>query len=246
VGLSLTDDPTLFLTGDSHHYERRVIGPSQHVIAGGGGAFVHGTGVRRPPPGHEPARAYPDASQSRRLARTVPWHVVTGTAGVLPHLLSALLAVLQLRAFAIGSVAGWFTTAALAAAAIAAMVSTMSLKGRRRGAALALAAVHGLAIALLPLLLGWAVSHGTGIRPTMLVTAAAMAVAGPMLLGGYLLALVYTGLDPWTAYSALGHPGYKHFVRLCVRQDGRVEAWVIGKDDPLSRAAPALIDRFDW
>ena len=34
--------------------------------------------------------------------------------------------------------------------------------------------------------------------------------------------LVVTGLEPWSAYSAIGHPGFKHFVRLHVRPDGRL------------------------
>jgi hypothetical protein len=44
----------------------------------------------------------------------------------------------------------------------------------------------------------------------------------------------------------LGHPGFKHFVRLYVRGDGRVEAWVIGKQDTLGEGQPRLIDRFEW
>ena len=73
-GLSLKSDPTCYLTGDSHHYERREVGPSMHVIAGGGGSFVHGTRVHRYPRGRKPACAFPDAKTSRRLAaeRAVP------------------------------------------------------------------------------------------------------------------------------------------------------------------------------
>ena len=44
----------------------------------------------------------------------------------------------------------------------------------------------------------------------------------------------------------LGHPGYKHLLRLCVHPDGKVEAWTIGKDDTLGKERPALIDRFEW
>jgi hypothetical protein len=57
---------------------------------------------------------------------------------------------------------------------------------------------------------------------------------------------VVTGLEPWSAYSAIGHPGFKHFVRLHVRPDGRVEGWTIGKDDPLAPGPPVLIDHFEW
>ncbi len=38
-------DPTLVLSGDIHHYERSREGPSVHVVAGGGGAFIHGARV---------------------------------------------------------------------------------------------------------------------------------------------------------------------------------------------------------
>ena len=73
-GLTLKSDPTCYLTGDSHHYERRVVGPSMHVIAGGGGAFVHGTRVHRYPRGKEPACAFPDAEDQPppRRQRAVP------------------------------------------------------------------------------------------------------------------------------------------------------------------------------
>lgn len=245
-GLAMREDPTLFLTGDSHHYERRRFGPSQQVIAGGGGAFVHGTRVHAYRPGTEPERTYPDAVTSRRLAASVPWHIVKGTAGLLPHLFCALLAWLQVHAFAIGPITGWSATAVLAAASVVAMVATMSLKGNRPGAAMGVAAAHGVALALLPLGIGWLFSQAMGNVLSELGTAVVMGLAGPLLVGHYLLILVVTGLDPWTAYSTLGHPGYKHFVRLCVHPSGRVDGWVIGKDNPLSSDPPTLIDRFSW
>jgi hypothetical protein len=47
-------------------------------------------------------------------------------------------------------------------------------------------------------------------------------------------------------FAALGHPGFRHFVRLCVHPEGKVEGFVIGKDDPVGEGAPTLIDRFVW
>ena len=44
----------------------------------------------------------------------------------------------------------------------------------------------------------------------------------------------------------LGHPGFKHFVRLRLSPDGTIDAWVVGKDDPLCNHMPWLIDRFTW
>src|SRR5262249_8480182 len=38
---SLDSDKLLYLTGDAHHYERRAVGDSMQIIAGGGGALVH-------------------------------------------------------------------------------------------------------------------------------------------------------------------------------------------------------------
>ena len=48
-----------------------------------------------------------------------------------------------------------------------------------------------------------------------------------------LLVLALTGLEPHQGFAVLGHPGYRHFVRLCVHPSGEVEGFVIGKDDPL-------------
>ena len=46
--------------------------------------------------------------------------------------------------------------------------------------------------------------------------------------------------------AALGHPGFRHFVRLCVHPSGRIEGFVIAKDDPLGKGSPVLVDRFVW
>ena len=50
------------------------------------------------------------------------------------------------------------------------------------------------------------------------------------------------------AFGALAHPGYKHFVRMRVRRDGSaIDAWVLGKVDPLRKDEPVvLVDRFTW
>jgi hypothetical protein len=54
------------------------------------------------------------------------------------------------------------------------------------------------------------------------------------------------GLEHHQGFAALGHPGFRHFVRLCVDPSGRIEAFVIGKDDPLGEGPPVLVDRFAW
>jgi hypothetical protein len=244
-GLSLKCDATCYLTGDSHHYERRAIGPSMHVIAGGGGSFVHGTRVHRHP-SRKPACAFPDAKTSRRLAFSVPLQLVLGTAGLLPHVGCAALAALQFSMFGAGLVAGWSTTAAVAAAAVFFMYQAVLKRRERPAATFAVALVHGPLLALAPLGVGWLLLRVMPAVASGLVDVAAMAVVGPLIIGHFLLALVMTGLEHHHAYAVLGHPGFKHFVRLCVHADGRVEAWAIGKDDTLGEGPPRLIDRFEW
>ena len=66
--LSLERDRVFYLTGDMHHYERRAPGgESLHVIAGGGGAFLHGTRVSPSPWGRRPAPT------PRRRRRGASW-----------------------------------------------------------------------------------------------------------------------------------------------------------------------------
>jgi hypothetical protein len=245
-GLSLKRDATCYLTGDSHHYERREIGPSMHVIAGGGGSFVHGTRVHRHQRGRRPACAFPDAATSRRLALSVPLQLVLGTAGLLPHAGCAALAALQFSMFGAGFLAGWLTTAVVAAAAVFFMYQAVLKRRERPWATLAVALVHGPLLALAPLGVGWLLMRVMPAIASGLVDVAAMAFVGPLIIGHFLLALVMTGLEHHHAYAVLGHPGFKHFVRLCVRANGRVEAWTIGKADTLGDGPPQLIDRFEW
>jgi hypothetical protein len=245
-GLSLKVDPTCHLTGDSHHYERREVGPSMHVIAGGGGSFVHGTRVRGYTRGKKPACVFPDAKTSRRLAISVPLQLVLGTAGLLPHVGCALLAALQFSMFGAGLLAGWLTTALVAALAVFFMYQAVLKRRERPWATLSVALVHGPLLALAPIGVGWLLLRVMPAVASGLVDVLAMAFAGPLVIGHFLLALVMTGLEHHHAYAVLGHPGFKHFVRLCVSPDGQVEAWTIGKADTLGDGPPQLIDRFEW
>jgi len=54
-------------------------------------------------------------------------------------------------------------------------------------------------------------------------------------------------------FAALGLPGYRHFVRMRVRETGEksiVDAFVIGAIDPLGPpdggGKPVLVDTFRW
>ncbi|HEY7370610.1 MAG TPA: hypothetical protein VIF57_00420, partial [Polyangia bacterium] len=82
--IDATARETFVLTGDIHHYERAARGDALHVIAGGGGAFLHPARVA--PGGLPPTVAWPDVAQSRSLLRGVPWKLACGRSGWLPHL----------------------------------------------------------------------------------------------------------------------------------------------------------------
>jgi hypothetical protein len=244
--LSLARDETFYLTGDSHHYERRVVGPSMHVIAGGGGAFTHGTRVHRYPAGGEPACAFPDQHASRRLAASVPIQTMLGTAGILPHLGCAALAALEIAAFGAGRLWGWGVTALVAACVTFVMFQAVAKRRERPWASLAVALAHGPALALAPIAIAALLTRVTGTVTTDLVDVAVMAMAGPLIIGYFLLSLVLSGLEHHQAFAVLGHPGFKHFVRMRIGRDGRIRAWVIGKDDTLGDDSPAIVDQFSW
>ena len=71
---------------------------------------------------------------------------------------------------------------------------------------------------------------------------------GTLMIGTYLMLLTILGLEQHQAFSALAHPGYKHFVRLRFRKDGsRADGWVFGRVDPLGpKDEVVLVDRFRW
>jgi hypothetical protein len=216
------------------------------VIAGGGGAFVHGTRVHPYRRGKEPACAFPDAKTRRLLAASVPLQLVLGTAGLLPHLLCACQAAAQLAAFRGGPWLGWLTTGLVATASAFFMFQAVVERRHRAKAALAVALAHGPALALAPIGVAWLLARFMPAVAFSFVNVAIMALLGPLIIGHFLLTLVVTGLEHHQAYAVLGHPGFKHFVRLCAHRDGRVEGWTVGKEDTLGKGLPRLIDRFEW
>jgi hypothetical protein len=60
--------------------------------------------------------------------------------------------------------------------------------------------------------------------------------------------LTRLGLEHTQAFTALDHPGFKHFLRLRVRADGRgIDLWCVGLVDPLGPdAEPTLVDGASW
>jgi hypothetical protein len=244
--ISLERDAIFYLTGDAHHYERRTVGPtSAHVIAGGGGAFLHGTRISPPPTGPA-ACAYPSADDSRRLVARVPFTLMIGSAGFIPHIAFGLLASLELGASARGTSALVVAASVVAVGLAAAFYANV---GHLKAHPLAVAAVaipFGLALGAVPMLLRLALPQVISAVDWDLGAVVVSAFVGAFGFGLFLMIITLLGLEHQQAFSVLAHPGYKHFVRLCVHPDGRIEAWTIGKDDPLSPGDPVLIDRFTW
>jgi hypothetical protein len=243
--LSLDKDKVFYLCGDMHHYERRAVGESLHVIAGGGGAFLHGTRISASPSGPA-ARVWPTAAMTAALNAQVPVRLMLGGGGFLIHAALALVASIELGASLSGPKTFALMTMVITAGIIAVlyMYAGHQRAHPRRIAAIALPFGAGLGLA--PMLLRLALPR---VVPTLAGDTAVMilyAFVGSFVFGLFLATLCRVGLEHQQAFTVLAHPGFKHFVRLCVQPNGRIEAWVIGKDDVLAPGTPVEIDRFQW
>lgn len=254
--LDLTGRETFVLSGDIHHYERIETGKTLHVIAGGGGAFLHPARIAKG--GISPTVSWPDIAQCRSLLREVPWKLFLGRAGFLPHLGLLLLfglAYLVRRQILVttgfGISASILTTLFLAA--VYTFIGNVKLKVWPK-IPLALAA----AILTVFISIGGAVLLNSAIDRLMptpplhfligLATAAVGVSAGTFVFGGYLVLLTLLGYENTQAFTVLDHPGFKHFVRLRVRADGTgIDGWCVGLTDPLGDGQqPVLVDHFAW
>ncbi len=133
--------------------------------------------------------------------------------------------------------------------AVAVMVALYFVAGHHREHArrvLAVAVPFGAALGFTPPLLMMTLPR---MMPALAGDGAVLLVyafVGALLSGLFLTTLAITGLEHQQAFSVLGHPGFKHFVRLCIHPDGTIEGWCIGKDDPLAPEPPKLVDAFRW
>lgn len=248
--------PHLFLSGDIHHYERLTVDASMHVTAGGGGAFLHPArlgGDALP----VPAKQFPGVRASHALLRHVPWHVAVGRAGFLPHLVMlalfapALEIGVRFRHPAIGAL-----IAGVIGAVVLGLIGDVRYRPRPKAIRVVmLATLAGVVMGNVPPFAAflfrralWTLGVHTSYRAGMLITLLIAVFTGAFVFGAYLAALTRLGLESTQAFTALGHPGFKHFVRLRVRRDGSaIDGWVIGLIDPLREGARAvLVDRWSW
>jgi hypothetical protein len=254
LGLDIAGRETFVLTGDIHHYERLELGKLLHVIAGGGGAFLHPARIARG--GLSPTIAWPDAVQSRQLLRQVPWKLACGRSGYLPHL--GLLALFT-PAVVLGGRPDARADVSVAASIVATILlgAIFALIGgvARSKRVLPLALVAAVLTAAIPVGASFLVRAALGRLGTsgasiavMGATLAVAVFAGTLVFGGYLALLTLLGYENTQALTALDHPGFKHFLRLRVRADGRgIDGWCIGLTDPLGPGQqPVLVDHFAW
>ena len=254
LGLDLGTRDHFVLTGDVHHYQRMRLGRLLQVIAGGGGAFLHPTRLVAGGLGSD--RVWPNAAQCSRLLRLVPWKVARGQSGILPH---ALLLVLLAPAVSLGARTyehlGVIVPLPVALTLVLATIFALIGGVRRRGSVLPLALAAAAITAGMPILLSWLVGWTLGTigfwASTEIVASITLIVSvfgGAFVFGAYLSLLTWTGYEHTQAFTALDHPGYKHFVRLRVRADGLgIDGWCVGLTNPLGQdEKPVLIDSFQW
>jgi len=255
IGIDASLDPTLFIAGDIHHYERSSEGPSLHVVAGGGGAFLHGARTARRGAYRIDAE-FPGPRASKGMLRSLPWHVASGGAGWLITAVFAIGHALALSAYFDSGPKAALSVAFIMSACVA--VGTALLIGWRRHRAwrsVPFAIAFGALTGLLPVDVALIIDH-LGV---LLTGASALPRAFWMFVGwivatcasgfafGVMLVMIHRlGLNHSQPFAALGSPGYRHFVRLRIDPAGNVEAFALGLVDPLSDESPALIDRFMW
>jgi hypothetical protein len=252
LGLDFENKPHFLLSGDVHHYERLRHGQALHVTAGGGGAFLHPAPLTRR--GRLGADAeWPTAQQSKRLLWQVPWKVMRGASGFLPHF---VLAALFLPAMNFGlhrfDKLGFILSAPLVITALTTLIYALIGDIRKGGfTLLGLSFGAGLTTAGIPVVASYIfVQLAASVHielPLWVLAALTFTVAvfyGAFVFGAYLALLTLLGLEETQAFTALDHPGYKHFLRLRVRRDGSaVDYWCLGLTDPLAPdAKPELVD----
>ncbi len=246
TGLDPEQDKLLYLSGDFHHYERRRFGLGTHVIAGGGGAFLHGTRIAPYPKEAGPPEAvYPTGPMSSRLLRDVPWKLLIGRSGFLVHLTGALLGSIALAVHHATPVVHVATVAAVLATTIS-VLWLIAGYGRAHPRSVAAVAVpFGVAAGIFPFAADQLLDHrrllSLAAEPTTLLT---VAFGTALIYGLFLVVVARLGLEHQQAFTVLGHGGFKHFVRMIVHPSGKVEGFTLGKDDPIADGPPALIDRF--
>jgi hypothetical protein len=255
LDMTMEGDGVCILTGDTHHYCRQEFGKGMHVVAGGGGAFLHPARILRS--GLEaPAAEFPGPRTSLALLLQVPWAIVHGRSGFLVHLVIAFFYLPWFGGLATRTWRGlWPAVLTGVVGALACFFIGGFWRAKRAWLVTLLSIAAGFAMGVTPIVLkqvwqliiglaGWSISPRWFLGLSFGITV----YVATLIFGTYLMILTLLGLEQHQAFGALAHPGYKHFVRLRVRKDGSaVDGWVLGRVDPLSKKDKVvLVDRFTW
>ncbi|HVJ21280.1 MAG TPA: hypothetical protein VM686_37970 [Polyangiaceae bacterium] len=253
MGFDFDTTSHFLLSGDVHHYQRLRRDRMLHVIAGGGGAFLHPAPMARRRLALE--SEWPSPEQSRALIWQAPLKIARGRSGFLPHLLLGLLFTPTMLAGVSAPLGAPLTLSALITLflwPVLALIGGVRRGGKTVGAlSFVAAALIGFLPVFASLLLLYLFGR-LGLSEHAWLLGAGVLVAscfwGAFLFGSYLSLLTLWGFEHTQAFTALDHPGYKHFLRLRVRADGKgVDGFCIGLTDPLAKeAAPVLVDTFTW
>jgi hypothetical protein len=169
-----------------------------------------------------------------------------GSAGFILHIGFALVASLELGASVRGT-SSLVVTACVVALGLAVGLYANVGRNRAHPFAVGLVAVgFGAGLGLLPMALRLSLPRVIPAIDWDLGVLVIYAFLGAFGIGLFLATIALLGFEHQQAFSVLSHPGFKHFVRMCVHRDGRVEGWVIGKDDPLGPGEARLIDHWEW
>ena len=260
LGVVPSRDPSYVLAGDVHHYERSHEGPSVHVVAGGGGAFLHGSRIATKGSRYDRTVEFPGPVASRGILARLPWQVARGGAGWVVTSVLAFGDAVALIPAGLGKrpmsleLAGAMSVSVAFGAAL-----LVGWRHHRLGRVVAFSILLGIVVGALPILLGLALDAagvrelGTGNLQETVTWVAAWLLAtwsSGFAFGGLLQLIAILGLNHAQPYAALGDPGYKHFLRLRIRQSGEgkttVDSFVIGQVDPVGVSPAVLVDSFRW
>jgi hypothetical protein len=172
--------------------------------------------------------------------------MMAGGAGFIPHMLFAAVGAVELAASERGTSALVVVATVVAVALAAAAYVNI---GQHRGRPLAVAAIavpFGALLGMAPMALRLPLPRVVPAIDWDIGVLVVFAFLGAFGFGLFMTVTALLGFEHQQAYTVLSHPGFKHFVRLCVHPDGRVEGWTVGKDDPLGPGDPVLVDRFEW
>ena len=253
LGIVMEKSPTLLLAGDIHHYERSAEGKSLHVVAGGGGAFLHGARISKDDAEYPIDAEFPGPRASWKLLLDLPVFAALGRAGwILPAVFAIGDAVALEEYFRVGVRSS--ATVALAISLIVAFGTALLVGWRRHRAArvVPFATALGLTIGAMPVTVAVGIDalamRVMGPWVAFAVALVLATMASSFLFGVMLMLLARFGLNHAQAYAAMGSAGYKHFVRLRVTAGAGgmsyVDAWVVGVVDPVARPTAVLVDSF--